>query len=227
MKNKLIVFFFIVFLGELVGISLNQHWLEWICKPLIMVTLGVYYITSSNREESSISKPVLGAIIFSLAGDVALMFQTQDEIYFMLGLASFLIAHICYVLAYNQHKGEKVGVGLFGIQKFRFALPIVLAGTGLITILYNHLGSMKIPVIVYSLVIIIMVLQSIFRFGHTNAKSFWFVFVGALLFMFSDSMIAVNKFLSSFESSSQLIMISYMLAQFLIIEGLLSHFETK
>lgn len=227
MKNKVIVFFFIVFWGELVAISLNQNWLGWICKPLIMLTLGFYYLTSNKGEESTFSKPVMGAIIFSWAGDVALMFQSQDEMFFMLGLASFLIAHICYVLAYKQHRGTNKGSGLLGIQKFRFAFPIVLVGTGLITILFPHLGAMKIPVTIYSLVITIMVLQALFRFGYTNAQSFWFVFVGAILFMFSDSMIAINKFLVSFDSASFLIMFSYMLAQLLIILGLINHLETK
>lgn len=225
MKRKLFVIFVIVAIGELVATSLAWNWLEWICKPLIMVTLGGYYLASTKEEQSIQSKPVLGAILFSLAGDIALLFQSQDEFFFMLGLASFLLAHVCYILAYNQHKGEKVGNGLFGIQKFRFALPIVLAGTGLITILYNHLGSMKIPVIVYSLVIIVMVLQSIFRFGHTTSKSFWFVFAGAFLFMISDSLIAITKFLSGFDVAGLAIMSTYMLAQFLIIRGLLEHSE--
>jgi uncharacterized membrane protein YhhN len=71
----------------------------------------------------------------------------------------------------------------------------------------------------------VMVLQALFRYGYTNTVSFWFVFVGAILFMISDSMIAVNKFLSSFELAGVAIMVTYILAQFLIIKGLLLHFE--
>ncbi|MFZ1809106.1 MAG: lysoplasmalogenase, partial [Cyclobacteriaceae bacterium] len=138
---------------------------------------------------------------------------------------AFLIAHICYVMAYHQHIEKKEGAGLHGIQKFRFSLPIVLAGTGLITILYAHLGALKIPVTIYAIVIMVMTLQALFRYGYTNAVSFWFVFVGAILFMISDSMIAVNKFLSSFELAGLVIMATYILAQFLIVKGLLLHFD--
>ena len=141
----------------------------------------------------------------------------------MLGLGSFLIAHIGYILAYNQHRSAQHGTELLGVQKFRFALPIVLAGTGLITVLYPHLGELRIPVSVYALVLVVMVLKALFRFGFTNAKSFWLVFIGALLFMVSDSLIAINKFLSGFDAAGLAIMSTYMVAQFLLIKGLLLH----
>ena len=223
MNKKLLIVYLAVCAGELMAVAIHFELLEWIFKPLIMITLGAYYYTSVIGVESTYSKPVIGAILFSLGGDIALMFQGHNEVYFIAGLASFLIANLCYLLAYNQHKGAIDGNVLIGIQKFRFALPIVLAGTGLITILYTHLGDLRVPVIMYSLVLIIMVLQSLFRYGHTNSKSFWFVFVGAMLFMLSDSLIAINKFLLTFELAHLAIMVTYMFAQLLIISGLVRH----
>ena len=102
---------------------------------------------------------------------------------------------------------------------------MVLAGTGLVTILYPHLGAFKIPVLLYALVLTVMVLQALFRYGHTNTPSFWFVFLGALLFMVSDSLIAVNKFLSPFGLAGLSITATYILAQFLIASGLRLHFR--
>ncbi|MGB4972642.1 MAG: lysoplasmalogenase [Cyclobacteriaceae bacterium] len=221
MKSKILILFFIAALGELVAVAMDIEQLQWIFKPLIMLVLGAYYYT----QATTIAKSVVVAIIFSWIGDVSLMFQNSNELYFMAGLGAFLIAHICYVMAYHQHIEKKEGAGLHGIQKFRFSLPIVLAGTGLITILYAHLGALKIPVTIYAIVIMVMTLQALFRYGYTNAVSFWFVFVGAILFMISDSMIAVNKFLSSFELAGLVIMATYILAQFLIVKGLLLHFD--
>lgn len=223
MKSKILLLFFIVCLGELVAVALEVEKLQWVFKPLIMVVLGMYYYTKSNNAQ--ISRAVVAAIIFSWVGDVSLMFQGKGEGYFIAGLGAFLIAHVGYVMAYYQHIEKKEGAGLHGIQKFRFSLPIVLAGTGLITILYAHLGALKIPVTLYAIVLMVMTLQALFRYGYTNTISFWFVFVGALLFMISDSMIAVNKFLASFELAGLAIMATYMLAQFLIIRGLIFHFE--
>lgn len=213
-----------VSLGELVAVAISAERLQWVFKPLIMLVLGTYYYTQSTQP-ISLTKSVMAAIVFSWIGDISLMFQGKNELYFMVGLGAFLIAHICYVMAYSQHIEKKEGAGLHGIQKFRFSLPIVLAGTGLITILYAHLGVFKIPVAVYAIVLMVMTLQALFRYGYTNTVSFWFVFVGAILFMISDSMIAVNKFLVPFELAGLAIMSTYILAQFLIVKGLMSHFE--
>lgn len=221
MKSKILILFFIAALGELVAVAMGIEQLQWIFKPLIMLMLGAYYYTHAP----TIAKSVVVAIFFSWIGDVSLMFQGRNELYFMAGLGAFLVAHICYVMAYHQHIERKEEAGFNGIQKFRFSLPIVLAGTGLITILYAHLGALKMPVTIYAIVLMVMTLQALFRYGYTNSVSFWFVFVGAILFMISDSMIAVNKFLSSFELAGLLIMATYILAQFLIIKGLMFHYE--
>ncbi|HEY5691573.1 MAG TPA: lysoplasmalogenase [Cyclobacteriaceae bacterium] len=225
MKNKFLILFSLVFVLELLAVAWPLVWLEYVTKPLIMIVMGAYYITSMRGQDSTLSKPVLIAMLFSFLGDAVLLFQQLDNLYFMLGLGSFLLAHIGYILAYYQHKNSRTGTPLLGVQKFRFAFPIILAGTGLITILYSHLGDLKIPVIIYSMVLIVMVLKALFRFGYTSSRSFWLVFVGALLFMISDSLIAITKFLSGFELAGLAIMCTYMLAQFLIISGLLVHHE--
>ncbi len=223
MKGKIFILFCAVFISELIAVSLSISWLEYITKPLIMLLLGAYYMISVKGHDSGMSRPVLAAIVFSWLGDVALLFQKFEPIYFVLGLGSFLIAHIAYILAYDQHKSDQSGEVLQGVQKFRFAFPIVLAGTGLITILYPHLGELKIPVIIYSFVLMVMVIKALFRFGYTHLKSFWLIFMGAILFMISDSLIAIDKFLSGFDASGMAIMSTYMTAQLLIVKGFLHH----
>jgi len=221
--NKALIPFIIVSSGEIVAVAFGIEILQWICKPLLMVTLGVYYYSRMGKVELVLVWPVIGAVLFSLGGDVALMFQSYSEVYFMAGLASFLVAHLCYLVAYRRHRDEAKEGGLSGIQRFRAAMPVVLAGTGLITILYPHLGPLKIPVTLYAIILIMMVLHALFRFGHTHQRSFWMVFIGAILFMISDAVIAINKFLSAFSAAGLVIMITYILAQFLIIRGLVAH----
>jgi uncharacterized membrane protein YhhN len=100
-------------------------------------------------------------------------------------------------------------------------------GTGLVTILYPVLGDLKIPVMVYALVLTVMVLQSIFRYGFTSSASFWNVCIGALFFLASDSLLAINKFLQPLPSASLLIMVTYMVAQYSITVGAISHQRTS
>jgi uncharacterized membrane protein YhhN len=122
------------------------------------------------------------------------MFQ-RDEIFFIAGLVSFLTGHVLYIICYR--KFVRAGSGLTGPQRIRFALPIALAGTGLVTILFPYLGALQIPVMVYAIVITVMAMQALFRYGYTNAASFALVFAGAISFMISDSLLAINKFMPS------------------------------
>ena len=103
------------------------------------------------------------------------------------------------------------------------SFPIVLAGTGLITVLFPTLGPLKIPVLVYSLVLVGMVMTALFRYGRTSPESFWKVFMGAVLFMTSDSLLAINKFYTPLPYAGLLIMLTYISAQYLIVEGIVKH----
>jgi len=98
-----------------------------------------------------------------------------------------------------------------------------LAGTGLVTVLFPHLGNLQIPVMVYALVITLMSLQALFRYGYTSKPSFILVFCGAISFMISDSLLAINKFMQPLPLSGLAIMLTYLLAQYLIVEGVLKH----
>lgn len=225
MKRTFLYLFVLVSIGEIIAMLTDASLVHMICKPAIMIMLGLYYWMTQHSRQESISVPLGVAIIFSCAGDVFLMLQQSNSNFFMVGLGAFLIAHVFYIFAYKQHQGETSADELQGLRKIRFALPIVLSGTGLITILYNHLGDLKIPVVIYAGVLTYMVLAALFRFGKTNVISFAMVFGGAILFMISDSLIAINKFLEPLPQAGFWIMSTYITAQFLIVRGILKHTE--
>ena len=191
-------------------------------KPLIMLALIAFYWTESQQRSMIFTL----AMIMCWAGDVFLMFQSRHELYFMAGLGSFLLGHILYIISYQQHRWSE-GNGLLGPQKVRFSLPIILAGTGLVVILYPALGGLKVPVMVYALVITLMALQALLRYGFTTVRSFVMIFSGALLFMVSDSVLAFNKFLSPVPFAGGIIMSTYCVAQLLIVLGTLQHTNHK
>ncbi|HET9055035.1 MAG TPA: lysoplasmalogenase [Cyclobacteriaceae bacterium] len=222
MKKIFLYLFLLVSAGVLLADAGNAVLLHTVCKPAIMIALGLHY-WMMQREQGVISKPVVLAIIFSCAGDTLLMFQGRDGNFFMWGLAAFLVAHIFYILAYRQHQSADTSNELQGLQKIRYAFPVILSGTGLVVILYGRLGGMKIPVLVYAMVITVMVLAALFRFGKTSSPSFAMVFGGAILFMISDSLIAINKFLEPLPMAGFWIMTTYIAAQYLIVTGLLKH----
>jgi uncharacterized membrane protein YhhN len=207
-------------LVNLVGQFTDVYILSDVTKPLIMPFLVGYYVASTTFPRSI---PLMIALLACWIGDIALMFAGYGETWFMLGLASFLIGHIFYILIYRQFRWESIATGLMPVQKIRFSLPVVLAGTGLIVILYPSLGGLKIPVVIYATAIMVMVMNAIFRFGRTTPRSFWLVLAGALLFMASDAILALNKFLGGIKMGGVWIMLTYITAQFLIVEGLSRH----
>ena len=207
----------LVFVAELIVVTLNLPTLNFVVKPLIMISLAAYYLVNTQQR----STLFLVAIFFCWLGDVLLLFK--PELFFIAGLAAFLTGHVLYILCYQQMRLNESKNPLLGPQKVRFSLPIVLAGTGLVVVLYPVLGDLKIPVMIYALVITVMALQALFRFGYTSNKSFILIFIGAILFMISDSLLAINKFLVPIQFASLLIMTTYMVAQYLIVEGVLAH----
>lgn len=211
----------LVFAAELSVVTLNLPTLNFVVKPMIMISLAAYYLVNAKQR----STLFLIAMLFCWLGDVLLLFE--PELFFMGGLVAFLTGHVLYILCYQQMRSDASPNILLGPQKVRFALPIVLAGTGLVVVLYPVLGNLKIPVMIYALVITVMALQALFRFGYTSNKSFALIFVGAILFMISDSLLAINKFLMPIQFASVYIMTTYMVAQYLIVEGVMAHPDRK
>ncbi|HRG07093.1 MAG TPA: lysoplasmalogenase [Cyclobacteriaceae bacterium] len=219
MKKLPLITFVLIAIVHLVAVTFNMALISALTKPVLVVTLVIYYLVASSKR----SVLFLIALFFCWLGDVLLMFQ-RDEIFFIAGLVSFLTGHVLYIICYR--KFVRAGSGLTGPQRIRFALPIALAGTGLVTVLFPYLGALQIPVMVYALVITVMAMQALFRYGYTNALSFTLVFAGAISFMISDSLLAINKFMQPLPLAGLAIMFTYLLAQYLIVEGVLKH-ETE
>lgn len=214
-----LVLFLLVSIGELLAVSRGWTEVHIFCKSMIMLSLIGYYMGEVSKRNGHFIR----AMFFCWSGDVLLLKQADDEIFFILGLVSFLIGHLLYILAYRELRWADKAQGLLMPQKIRVSFPVALAGTGLIVVLLPTLGGLMIPVIVYAIVLMGMVMASFFRYGRTTAESFWLVAAGALFFMVSDSILAINKFHTPFELAGPVIMLTYILGQFLIVEGAIKH----
>jgi uncharacterized membrane protein YhhN len=153
---------------------------------------------------------MLAALLFSCFGDTFLMFQRQNPNFFLLGLGSFLVAQVIYTIIFQ--KENKV--------QYLKRLPFLLYTVVLLNILISKIpADFKIPILVYSLAITLMGIKAMER--QTNTKSYQFVLIGAISFIISDSLIAINKFAFAIPFPDILIMATYILAQYLIVEGVL------
>jgi uncharacterized membrane protein YhhN len=154
------------------------------------------------------------ALVFSLLGDILLLFTGRSEIYFMLGLVAFLLAHIFYIVQFSRNRNTT--------QNFLKPLvPLLLFGALFFYFLKDGFGALILPIGLYMGVILTMVLFALLRKGAVLKKSFEFVMAGAILFLISDGILAIDKFNDPFSFSNVLIMGSYGLAQLLIVLGIL------
>ena len=76
-------------------------------------------------------------------------------------------------------------------------------------------------ILVYAISLIGMSMMALNRHSRVSHRSFMLVFVGSILFVLSDSMIALNKFYMEFSLAGFWIMLSYVAAQYLILRGLI------
>lgn len=217
MKNTVffkiyIAFSFIYLLLLYLGYESLDCYLKPALIPLLIV--GVYFSKKFPTQNILIT-----ALVFSWIGDVILLFADIAEIYFILGLVSFLIAHIMYCILFNRQIKEKVKkdaiIFIFG------SLIIACYLIGMLSVLLPALGDLKIPVIIYASVISVMLLFAYNGLLIWKKPANQYVFFGALFFVISDSILAINKFHMPIQKSSFIIMLTYLVAQYLIVKGIL------
>ena len=221
MKKKNLILHFIIlplFIAELISRGNNIHSLEYIIKPWLLIWIAVYYYVNSRKSRKDLF--VYMAFIFSWIGDMFLMLAHKNGMYFYIGVGAFFFAQLSYIKVFaGSIKSNNKG---FLMKQPAWLLPFALY---LGSILYLIIGGMKgvmIPVIIiYSLSLISMSVLALNRKSLVNEKSFLTVFTGSVLFVLSDSMIAIGKFYSDFSQSSFLIMLTYFSAQYLIMLGLI------
>nr|WP_250886237.1 lysoplasmalogenase [Pseudomonas brassicacearum] len=184
----------------LYGLTVHATLLCLLVKPMpVLALLGWLHDAPPSDYRRWIS---LG-LIFSLVGDVLLAWPGD---LFVFGLGAFLLAHLAYLKAYLSDCRRPA------------LLPLALAlgiGAVLLGILVsNGLGPLLVPVIVYGLTISAMLWRALARLGTGVPKrSAWLAAAGALAFVFSDSLIGINRFVQPFHAAPYLIIVSYWLGQ--------------
>ncbi|HSF46671.1 MAG TPA: lysoplasmalogenase [Chitinophagaceae bacterium] len=188
-------------------------------KPLLMPLL-IWGYTAQQNHDASLARLIIAALLFSWMGDIFLMFDHVDSIYFILGLCSFLTTHILYIMYFlriRSHNGSY-------LKKRPLMLLVIVAYTiELLYILWPSLDMMKIPVSVYAIVISAMLATAAWQYGKIKSGTAILFTAGAFLFVLSDSALAVNKFHKSIPGSSIFVMLTYVAAQTLIVLGSIRH----
>ena len=175
------------------------------------------YLVRNVSMRVGFNRLILLGLVLSLFGDLFLIFAGGNIYNFVYGLLAFLLAHILYSMAFfRDFKNNPQASKLFG--------HIMLFFMGVFSLSYyswirDYLNDLRIPIMVYMMVISIMVILAGYRYGRVNKFSFKLIYIGAIFFVMSDSILAYNKFAEPISFSGVWIMGTYMLAQYLITMG--------
>ena len=204
MTKNLTILFFVVAISDVIGIIFNIAWLQIVSKPLIILTLFVLYYFSAEKRNNW----YLLALFFSFLGDVFLLDKNG---YFLLGIGSFLITQILFIkLIISQLRKVRVHHIIITL------LPFVVYFTVLISTIKENLTEFFIPVVIYGISISFFGMVSLLNYFINKSKRSVVLLIGAVLFIASDSMIALNKFHEPRIIYPVAIMITYIFAQYLI-----------
>lgn len=174
----------------------------WFLKiiPIAILAAGVL-----KTESRSIRTILLWALVFSGCGDLLLAFDM-----FLFGLAAFLLAQFSYALLFKHYWQGMYNRRLLSVLLIIYVLAMVW-------LLVPNLGNFQIPVMVYLMAIAVMGLLAF----QSSLPMCWAV-LGAVLFIISDSIIAMNTFINPIPYESYWIMSSYYVAQFMLVTGFLN-----
>jgi uncharacterized membrane protein YhhN len=188
----------------------GAHEQVYVFKPLTTILIAVLAATANGGADARYRARVVAGLVCSLAGDVFLMLPGD---WFVPGLASFLVAHLCYIAAFTRG-GWRASPA-----------PAVACGGYLMLLMWWLLpqaGDVRVPVAVYGVVICTMAWQAIERRLALGSAAAMLGALGAVLFVISDTALAVNRFASPYWLAPLAVMGTYVPAQWLIalsVEG--------
>lgn len=174
------------------------------CKPLTTILILFYPILFWNKNNIKYNSLIILALTFCLIGDVYLL----DDSRFVYGLASFLIAHLFFSFAFTSVRGFS--------KNYWLLLLLLMFGGAYLLYLKSSLGDYIIPVSIYISVILFMCWQALSLGVHDKRKVLMTIGFAAVMFAFSDAVIAYNKFKNPFALSGLFILPTYWCSIYLL-----------
>lgn len=201
----------LTFLAAVATIYFDYHDKRFVYffKPLTMIfIIALAWFYGSGERKGFYRRAILAGFVFSLVGDTFLI-NPQN---FVFGLASFLVAHLCYIAAFFKAGEGKLNPVSPAAYLVGFAIFMLISG--------GVPESLKIPVVVYALAISTMLGAAINFYLTRKTPPSLFALAGAIFFVLSDSLLAYNKFNEEFFLAKLLILSTYFLAQWLIARSM-------
>lgn len=179
-------------------------------KPLPILTLIIFRTTTFVQNPNSIDLLIIFALIFGMSGDLFIIFDNK----FLFGLASFLIGHILYITYF-----------LLGDIKLNLYATLIISVATVVTLVGMYFTKNKEfknilipPIVIYTSVLAFALITAI-SYDLTKYSKLLFFSIGLGLFFISDGLLSFDKFVRKFKFTYIFILLTYYLAQTLIVYG--------
>jgi uncharacterized membrane protein YhhN len=182
--------------------------LVYAAKPLTMGLIIAMAVGLARRSESAYGRTILVGLALSLVGDVLLMLPAD---LFLPGLVSFLLAHVAYIRAFSRGRPWRPSAA---------AVCLAVYGAAVYVWLWPGLDALRWPVLVYLAVICTMGWQALDRWRGRRDRTAALAAAGALLFIVSDTALAVNRFGRPFAAAPLVVLTTYFAAQWCIARSM-------
>lgn len=208
---------------------------EQLTKPLLMPLLIAWLIVEGRRSRSASLAFLLVGLVFAWIGDLLLL--GDGELLFAVGLAAFLVTQVAYAVAFARVPGLRFRRGILtpprgpvhGLvaQHRALVLPFVAYLVVLALQVWPTAGVLRAPLLVYGCALLAMSVCALNLVHRMPAKAAWVTFAGSVLFVVSDSLIAMTALeaqgsLNDARLVDAIVMLTYVAAQGLIALGLLT-----
>ena len=209
--------FAIICIVEIFAAVTGYTTLVYVFKPAIVISLLAFSLWCLKKTKFGSKTIFMSGLCFALLGDIFLMIREKDL--FIPGLGSFLVMQWLYVFTFHADIKDSPSKPYY----LKYYLPFLIFALLLFFILLPNLPdlTMRFAVGVYAFSIATMAWMAFLRRGFVSPISFQYVFTGAILFMISDSLIAVDRFLFDIPFNSIWVMSTYVIAQYLIVIGII------
>jgi uncharacterized membrane protein YhhN len=209
---------------DIIAVSKNLQRLEYVAKPAVLVCLFLWLVVSTGLQGNRLWFGL--ALLFSLAGDVLLMFSLTRENLFIFGLGAFLLAHLAYITGFRD--------ALKIVNGWSLLLLIIIA-INASRLIRRVVGAIRakgekrlvIPAAFYGAIVSFMLFVSMSTLYDPawKAGAALLVSAGAFLFWISDVILAWNKFVSPIKNGRAINIAAYFLGQIGLVAGILSQFK--
>lgn len=206
--------FVFILISDLISLAIGNEIIHALIKPLVVPSIAFYFLSKEVIKYKA-GKYLVMVLMFSWLGDILLIFDSS--LHFTLGLFSFLMAHFFYILIFSSYtmpfksKVTHIVTILFFLVLATFILQAV----------WDKTGSLQIPVLIYTIVISIMGVTATF---NTIENGDYYSLFGAMLFIISDALIALNTFHNISLKGLNfpfLIMLTYIGAQLILVSSVI------